>query len=206
MIDLNWRYATKGFDTNVTIEDSDIKELVEAVRLAPTSYGLQPFKIIVISDQETKSKLRAASYDQAQISDCSHLFVFCVNKDLSDKQVDHYVNLISEIREITKESLSAYKERMVGFVNGMEAEGKLDWAKRQAYLALGFLLYACAEKKIDACPMEGFVADSYDEILDLKRQGLTTSVLATVGYRSKEDKGQYAAKVRKPETQFADYR
>lgn len=206
MIDLNWRYATKGFDPNVRIKDSDIKDLVEAVRLAPTSFGLQPFKIIVIADQETKSKLRAASFGQAQITDCSHLFVFCVHTDVSEQQVDHYMDLISETREISKESLSAYKERIAGFVNGMAAEGKLDWAKRQAYLALGFLLYACAEKKIDACPMEGFIADSYDEILDLKQQGLTTCVLASVGYRTKEDKGQYAAKVRKPETQFADYR
>ncbi len=205
MIDLNWRYATKGFDANAKINASDIQDLVEVIRLAPSSFGMQPFKILVISDQDIKLKLQAASYDQAQIGDCSHLIVFCIDKEVTSAHVDQYVDLICETRDMPKESLTGYKNSIAGFVNGKPAEVKLEWARQQAYLALGFLLYACAEKKIDACPMEGFVADAYDEILDLKDQGLTTCVLAAVGYRNEVDEGQFDAKVRKPVEQFADF-
>lgn len=205
MVDLNWRYATKGFDTEAKISDTDIQQIVEAVRLTPSSYGLQPYKILVVSDQETKLKLHKASYGQSQISDCSHVIVFCVDSELSSAHVDSYMELLCETRGVALDSMDTYKATIAGFVNSMSEADRTVWAKKQSYIGLGFLLFACAERKIDACPMEGFVANEYDEILGLKEKGLTTSVVATLGFRDENDKTQHRAKVRKPSEAFADF-
>jgi len=173
--------------------------------LAPSSYGLQPYKILVISDQETKLKLQEVSYGQTQVSDCSHIIVFCVDSNLSSAHVDRYMDLLCDTRGLSRDTMAAYKDHIAGFLNGMSSEDRTLWAKRQAYLGLGFLLYACAERKIDACPMEGFISNAYDEILDLKEKGLTASVSATLGFRNEGDKTQHAAKVRKPVEAFADF-
>jgi nitroreductase len=196
--DLKWRYATKQFDNTKNIPEEELKQLMEVVRLAPSSYGLQLYKVLIINDQETREKLKAASWNQNQITDASALVVFCNYKDIHDNHIDDYIKLKSETELIDINKLKGYGDFMKRKVKEMTKSEKDSWTKRQTYIALGFLLTACAELKIDACPMEGFEVDKYNEILDLAEQNLSASVITAIGYRDKSDKTQNLPKVRKP--------
>ncbi len=194
---LNWRYATKQFDATRKISSEDWTSLEEALRLSPSSIGLQPWKFLVINDPELRAKLQPASYGQTQIVDASHLVVFTTRFNLGEADVDAHVAKVAEVRGTTVEDLAPLKAMaMGGIVSGKTDDERRDWAFNQTYIALGNLLTSAALLGIDACPMEGFSRDEYDRILGLTEQGLGSAVVATLGYRSSEDKYGTAPKVR----------
>ena len=195
---LKWRYATKKFYPSKKVSDKDIETLKEAVRLSVSSYGLQLYKVLIIKNPEIKSELKKASWDQSQITDASHLFVFCNYTMNFDYHIDNYIQLIAEAQGIGTDALRNYSETIKSSIEKKDQIGKKSWAEKQTYLALSNLLAACAELKIDACPMEGFDNQSYNQILGLDELGLNAAVIAPVGYRSAEDSTQYRKKIRKP--------
>jgi nitroreductase len=195
---LKWRYATKKFDPSKKVSDKDIETLKEAVRLSVSSYGLQLYKVLIIKNPEIKSELKKASWDQSQITDASHLFVFCNYTMNFDYHIDNYIQLIADAQGIGTDTLKNYEETIKSSIEKKDQMGKKSWAEKQTYLALSNLLAACAELKIDACPMEGFDNQSYNQILGLDELGLNAAVIAPVGYRSSEDSTQYRKKIRKP--------
>lgn len=183
---LNWRYAVKKFDATRKVSDEDWNTLEHSLMLAPSSYGLQPFKFVIVTDQELKNKLTPAAYGQTQIADCSHLVVIAYKKVLTDEDVAHYVDRIVEVRRAPRESLKDYEDTMKAAAKKAVDEGYIEtWNSRQAYIALGFLLETAALLKIDACPMEGFDPAQYNEILGLK--DYSAVVLCPVGYRDAEN-------------------
>lgn len=194
---LKWRYATKKFDSTKKISESDLEQIKEAVRLSASSYGLQLFKVLVIEDAELRGKLQAASWNQPQITDASQLFVFCNYTKVTPENIDEYIELKAKTQGIDVNLLTDYADFMKNTIGGMPEEVQAIWTAKQTYIALGNLLAASAELGIDACPMEGFVAEQYNEILGLDKKGLNAAVIATVGYRSSEDETQGMPKVRK---------
>ncbi|MEM1134740.1 MAG: NAD(P)H-dependent oxidoreductase [Bacteroidota bacterium] len=194
---LKWRYATKKFSPNKKVSKDDLEKIKEAVQLSASSYGLQLYKVIIIKDKALREKLKPASWGQSQITDASHLFVFCNYSVIKDEHIDEFLELKTKIQELKPEGLKGYGDFIKKKLTERTAEENSNWTAKQAYIALGNLLTACAEFKIDACPMEGFEHDMYDEILGLSKQGLQAAVLATIGYRAEEDTTQHAAKVRK---------
>lgn len=193
----NWRYATKKFDATKVVSVENIDFLKEAVRLAATSYGLQPFQILVIESQAIKEKLKPASWGQSQITDASHLFVFANKTEISDAFVDDYIKNTSVTRDITVEDLQPYAGFVKKTIAGMNEEALSNWTAKQVYIALGNLLNAAAEIKVDTTPIEGFDPKQYNEILGLTQKGLNATVVAAVGYRSSEDKTQHLNKIRR---------
>jgi len=199
---LKWRYATKHFDAAKKVENKDLEKLKEAVQLSVSSYGLQLYKILIIEDKDLREKLKPASWGQNQITDASHLFIFCNYTNVEDKHVDNYLELTAESNGISTDSLDGYGDFMKGKISEMENGELENWTRRQTYLALGNLLNACAELKIDACPMEGFESEKYNEILGLTKHNLNVAVIAPIGYRSKNDDTQFRPKVRKSLTEL----
>ncbi|MFI2743848.1 NAD(P)H-dependent oxidoreductase [Zhouia sp. PK063] len=194
---LNWRYATKSFDTSKKISEENLQILKEAMRLSASSYGLQPYKIFIIENSDLRNKLKAAAYNQPQITDASQLIVFAGKTDVTAQDVTEYMENISAVRNIPLEALQGFSDAINGAVVTRTQEAKAIWTAKQCYIALGNLLSAAAHLNIDTCPMEGFNAAAFDEILGLKEQCLATAVIATIGYRSEEDQTQHYAKVRK---------
>ncbi|MGB5228272.1 MAG: NAD(P)H-dependent oxidoreductase [Eudoraea sp.] len=195
---LNWRYATKKFDNQKQISEEDLNALLEAIRLSPSSYGLQPYHIFIIKDIKLRGKLKAASWGQSQITDASHLIVFANTTNFDKDLIDNYLTNVSDTREIELSNLQPYGDFMKSKLIDLPDNIKETWSARQTYLALGNLLSAAASLKIDACPMEGFEPETYNELLGLKDKGLNTSVVAAIGYRSEEDDTQHYKKVRQP--------
>lgn len=195
---LKWRYATKKFNPSKKISDIDLERLKEAIQLSVSSYGLQLYKVLVIENQELRAQLKKASWDQSQITDASHLFVFCNYTDRSEKHIDDYIQTTAKTQGTSLDKLSAYSEFIKGSLSLKTDSEWISWSEKQTYLALSNLLMACADLKIDACPMEGFESDKYNEILGLKKKGLNAAVIAPVGFRSEEDHTQFRKKVRKP--------
>ena len=199
---LNWRYATTKFDTQRIISDSDIDKLKEIVKLAPSSWGMQFYKIIIIKDNELKQKLLPAAYNQNQVADCSHLFVFCSLKKVFEEDINQMIDEFHRLRvnddNYSKEGTDKYASGAKKSILGMEPKKQSEWLKKQYYIGLGQLMVGCADMRIDSCPMEGFKSDEVDEILDLQSQNLTSVVLLPSGYRSEDDKYQHKTKVRKP--------
>lgn len=196
---LNWRYATKKFDPEKKVSPEDLALIKEAVRLSASSYGLQLYKVLVIEDPEIREQLKPASWGQSQITDASHLFVFCNYARVNDEHIDEYLDLKAETQALDRESLKDYGNMMKGSMSGLTDAMKAQWTAKQTYIALGNLLAVCSVMRIDACPMEGFEAPKYNEILGLNEKGLNASVIAAVGYRSEEDQTQFMKKVRKSE-------
>ena len=194
---LNWRYATKKFDLNKKITPSDLSKLKESIRLSVSSYGLQLYKVLIIEDQTIRKQLREASWNQSQISDASHLFVFCRINEVTDVEIDHYINKVITQNKADKNIMKNYGSFIKEKVFEFSRNESRTWLEKQVYLALNNLLIACAELKIDACPMEGFDREKFDTILGLDKLGLKSTVIATVGYRSTADESQYWGKVRK---------
>lgn len=199
---LNWRYATKTFDKTKKLSSKTMMELVESCRLAPSSYGLQPVKLVVISDEETRKALKQHSWNQSQITDASHLIVLCTKAKIDKEYIDNYVEHIALTREIKKEALADYHNMMLAGLPGMQGDAGNTWKTHQVYLTLGVLLTACAVAKIDSCPMEGFDRTKYDEILNLPATGINARVLCAVGYRDANDWLGKAKKVRVPLEDF----
>ncbi len=206
---LKWRYATKRFDPEKKVSDADIATLKEAVRLTPSSYGFQLYKVIVVTDQKIKDKLYKKSYYQSQIRDCSHLFVFCSYRQVEGKHVDEFINLMEKGRQQddergymdklkSKAKIIAYGTIAKTDLGRRDKDEALHWMQKQCYLAISQLMVVCADMKIDSCPFEGFSTEGYDRILDLEDRNLTSTVLLPVGYRAEDDRHQYRNKVRKP--------
>jgi len=194
---LQWRYATKKFDPTLKVSEEAIEQLKKVIQLSATSYGLQAFKVLIITDPAIKQQLQAASWNQSQVVDASHLIVFCNCTEVTNEQIDTFIHLKSGVQKIPLEALHGYGKFMKSKLGALTADEINDWTSKQTYIALGKLMVACAELKIDTCPMEGFEPAKYDEILGLTQQNLTASVVAAIGYRSEEDKTQFAPKVRK---------
>ena len=204
---LNWRYATKKFDPTKQIPPADWAVLEEALILTPSSYGLQPWKFIVVTDQALKTRLRPASWNQAQVEDCSHLVVFTTKQDITETDLDRFIARIAEVRGVTVESLAGYKGFMVGdLVNGARHAVIHEWAARQTYIAMGNLLTSAAVLGIDACPFEGLEPAKYDEILGLRGSGFVTVAACPLGYRADDDKYASTPKVRFEAKDVIDHR
>lgn len=194
----NWRYATKKFDATKKISSQDLETLKQAIQLSTSSYGLQPYKVFIIENPEIREQLRPFSWNQAQIVDASHLFVFANVADMQNEHIDEYVENVIKTRNLKIEDIKGYSDFMKSKIVDLPLDIKSNWTAKQTYLALGNLLNAAAELKIDVTPMEGFEPEKYNEILGLNELGLNASLVATVGYRHEEDTTQHFAKVRKP--------
>lgn len=194
---LQWRYATKKFDTTKKVTNEDLNKLKEAIQLSVSSYGLQLYKVLIIENSEIREQLKPVSWNQGQITDASHLFVFCHYTEATDKAIDSFIKQTAETRNLDLERLNGYGDFIKSKLAEKTPEEKTSWLKSQTYLALGNLLNACAELKIDACPMEGFEPEAYNKILNLEKQGLNAAVIAPIGYRHDEDHTIGQKKVRK---------
>ena len=179
---LKWRYAVKRMNGN-KIPEATINTILEATKLAPSSFGLTPYNIIVIEDEETRKKLQPAFYNQSQVVDCSAVIVFAAWNSITDKEVGEYMQDIAEQRGVPVESLNDFAGYINGSIKNLTAEQLQIWAAKQTYIALGFTLVAAATEEIDATPMEGFKPDAVDEALGLKELGLHSAVAVTLGYR-----------------------
>ncbi|MEK7504919.1 MAG: NAD(P)H-dependent oxidoreductase [Patescibacteria group bacterium] len=200
LANLNWRYATKEFDRNRKLNPEQMALLTQSLILSPSSFGLQPWKFILVENPDMRQKIRVAAWDQGQVTDASHLWVLASRKGLDASDVEKFIKETATERKATIESLVGYKDLILGFVSSLNSEKRDDWCARQTYVALGFLLSAAAQNQIDACPMEGFDPKAVDELLGLNKLGYTSRVLCPVGFRAESDKYATLAKVRYPET------
>lgn len=183
---LNWRYATKNYDKTKKISAEDWETLERALILAPSSYGISPFRFLVVNDPELRERLKPAAYGQPQITDASHLVVFAYKKDLTDADIDRYLDRIAEVRGVGREALGDYENAMKGAAKNARDGGYIEvWNSRQTYIPLGFLLETAALLGIDATPMEGFNAAQFNEILGLT--DYSAVVVAALGYRDAEN-------------------
>ncbi len=198
----NWRYATKKFNSEKKVSNSDLEILKEAIQLSSSSYGLQPYKVIIVENEEIRKQLQPASWGQSQITDASHLFVFASIINVDSEYITRYAENMANTRNIPFDSVKGYADFMNGNITRLTPEKQIIWAQKQAYLALGNLLNAAAELKIDVTPMEGFLPEQYNEILGLAEKGLHATLVATIGYRHDEDDTQHYAKVRKPKSEL----
>ncbi|ANH66578.1 NAD(P)H-dependent oxidoreductase [Mitsuaria sp. 7] len=180
---LNWRYATKKYDPSKKVPADKLDRILEAVRLAPTSSGLQPFELIVVSNPEIREKIKAIGYQQQQIVDSSHLLVFAAWDQTTPERINMMFDLANDIRQTANEGWENYRQMLLDIVATRGAEVNFQFAARQAYIALGFALVAAAAEEVDATPMEGFDPDALDEILQLRQRGLRSVVILPVGYR-----------------------
>ncbi len=193
----NWRYATKKFDANKKISATDLETLKEAMRLSASSYGLQPYNILVIENPEIRKQLQPVSWGQTQIVDASHLFVIANFTQINENDIDNLIANTAKTRGINPRDLTPYATLMRSKITPLSPEEKANWTAKQTYIALGNLLAAAAELKIDATPMEGFEAQKYNEILGLDKQNLNASLVIPLGYRHPDDTYQHLKKVRK---------
>lgn len=199
---LNWRYATKKFDANKKIAKKDLEILKEAVRLSASSYGLQPYQVIMIDTLELREQIKHVAWNQGQITEASDVLIFANITSLGAKEITDYIENMAATREIPTTNLTGFENMMNKVMTAFTPEEKETWSAKQTYIALGTLLSAAADLKIDATPMEGFDKNKVDAILGLKEKGLSATLIVTLGYRDKNDDTQHWRKVRKPNDQF----
>jgi nitroreductase len=196
---LNWRYATKGFDALKKIPEATWEALEETLVLSPSSFGLQPYRFLVVSDPSLRARLQPHSWHQTQVVDASHYIVFAARTTMTETEIDRFLDRVVEVRGIPRESLEGYRGMMYGSLLSPGSEGRIPhWASLQAYIALGNLMTAASLLGVDTCAIEGFAPAEYDSILGLKEQGYASVVCCALGYRSAEDKYAGLAKVRFP--------
>jgi len=183
---LNWRYATKKMDASKVVPQVKIDSILEAIRLAPTSSGLQPFEVIVVTNPDVKAKLRGAAYDQAQITDGSHILVFAAWDNYTDARIDAVVDQLVAERGLPRDAVSGYYDNLKSMYLPRSAAVNHDHAARQAFIALGLAVTAAAFEEVDATPMEGFAPDQVDEILGLRARGLGSVAILALGYRAEQ--------------------
>jgi nitroreductase len=201
---LHWRYATKRMNGTM-VPSEKVNTILEAIRLAPTSMGVQPFHCFVISNKDMLTAINQEACKQAQIVEGSHLVVFAAWKNFTLAQVEEYINRILTTRNVAAESLEGFKAAMTGMTT-RPAEVNYQWAARQAYIALGIGLVAAAHEQVDATPMEGFNPAALDEALGLGAKGLKSSVVLVLGNRDEAtDYLVHAKKVRRPKAEFVEY-
>lgn len=200
--DLNWRYATKKMNGQVVPQEK-IGRILEAIRLTPTSSGLQPYELILVTNQNLKEKIREISNGQSIVTDCSHLLVFAAWDNYTEKRMDHMFDLHNAVRGQTLDRWENYRTFLKGAYLGRPAETNFQHAAKQTYIALGIAMAAAAIEKVDATPMEGFFPDKLDEILDLKAKGLKSVTMLPLGYReADQDWNVNLKKVRRPMSDF----
>jgi len=192
---LQWRYAVKQF-SDKKVPENQLKYLLNATRLSASSYGLQPYKIIVVKSLKKRKQLLPYSYGQDKIAESSHLIIFAAHSELGDITVDRYIDKHAVITDKTHQQLSNFSAHMKSALRNKSMAQKQDWAHQQAYLALGNFLTCAAAMKIDSCPMTGIDNAGYDSVLGLDKKGLTTSVICPIGYRHKNDVQAHNPKVR----------
>ena len=193
----NWRYATKKFDTTKKVSKEDLDTLKEAIRLSASSFGLQPYRVLIIENPELRAKLQPAAWGQSQIVDASQLIVFANITNFGETEIDVSIANTTKTRGLTADALKGYGDFMKSKIVALPEDVRNTWASKQTYLALGNLMNAASELKIDVTPMEGFEPAQVNEILGLGKLGLNATLLATIGYRHEEDATQHYAKVRK---------
>jgi len=193
---LNFRYATKVFDPTRKIEAETWAALEASLVLTPSSFGLQPWRFIVVNSSEIREKLKTSSWGQSQVTDASHLVVFTARTDLSQQDIDAWIRRLSDVQSTPLENLAGYAGMISSFSASMSQSEKQAWNTRQVYIALGQLMTAAAVMKIDTCPLEGISPADYNEILGLKDTGYTAVVACALGYRSPDDSHAKAKKAR----------
>lgn len=202
---LKWRYAVKKFDASRKLDEATIDKLKEAFNLTATSFGLQPIRLVVVSNDALKEQLLEHSFGQPQVSQASHLLVFCIEKDIDPEYISGYFKRIKQIRGTSDDILDPHKEQMLALFQSKAPTEIQEWAKNQAYLAMGNLLTVCAMLRIDSCPMEGFVPAQYDKVLGLEEKNLSSVLAMPIGYRDPADIFSGFKKVRrKMETSIID--
>lgn len=194
---LKWRYATKNFNPDKTVTKKQLQTLIEAFNLTATSYGLQPCKMVVVEDQGLREQMVPIAYGQRQVIDASAVLVICT-KMIDVAYIESYFELLKKIRQTSDEVLAPFKKQLVDKFSTMEKNEVDAWARNQAYIILGTLMSTCAQERMDSCPMEGFIPEKMDELLDLKSQGLKSVLLLPVGYRADDDMFADMKKVRLP--------
>lgn len=200
---LNWRYATKKMDPSKAVPEDKVERILEAARLAPTSSGLQPYEIIVVSNPEVRARIRDAAYGQAQITDGSHVLVFAAWDNYTPERINKAFDLVNDQRGFVNEGWEAYRKQVLGMYTPRDAQVNFEHAARQAYIGFGLAITAAAFEGVDATPMEGFEPSKVDEILGLKEKGLKSVTLLPLGYRQAD--GDWLVnlkKVRRPASDF----
>lgn len=194
---LEWRYAVKKFDTDKMLSEEAVDRLKKAFNLTATSYGLQPIKLIVVKNKDIQEQLVAHSYQQQQVAQASHVLIICTQNRIDEAYIARYFERVKQLRNTSDEILDPFKTSLTKSFSAKTEDEIKQWAKNQAYLALGNLLTVCAIEKIDACPMEGFVPKAYDELLQLEEHGITSVLALPIGYRAEDDMFADFKKVRK---------
>lgn len=195
--DLNWRYATKRFDPSQKLDAKRLEIIREALRLTPSSYGLQAVKYLIIESPEMREELLAASYGQRPVVDASHLLVLCAYREVNPVHIDEYTSNVARTRDLQESAVEGYSKFLKTNIGSLSPEETSSWTSRQVYIALGQLLTVCAHLHVDALPMEGFNKKAYDKILGLEAKNLTAVLACPIGFRHPEDPAQFQAKVRK---------
>lgn len=203
---LHWRYATKKFNPEKKISESAWKTLEQSLIMSPSSFGLQPWKFLVIRDPQIRQKLLEHSWGQTPVINASHLVVFAIKNDINDTDVDRHMQRMSEVQQVSLDNLAGFSNVIKGFISKPPYPLDLkEWAGKQAYIALGFFMTCAAMLSIDTLPMEGFVPAKYDEVLDLNSQGYSSVVVCAAGYRADDDKHALKPKVRFPAEEIVQY-
>ena len=200
---LNWRYATKKMNPDKVVPEDKVERILEAVRLAPTSSGLQQFEVIVVTNKELRAKIRAIAWDQAQVTDASHLVVFAAWDNYTADRINGMFDLVNDERGFRNEGWEAYRQMLLNTYPQRDAQTNFEHAARQAYVGLGIALTAAAFEEVDATPMEGFDPAALDEILDLRARGLRSVVMMPLGYRA--DEGDWLVNLKKVRRPAADF-
>lgn len=200
---LNWRYATKKMNPDKVVAEDKVERILEAVRLAPTSSGLRQFEVIVVTNKELRAKIRAIAWDQAQVTDASHLVVFAAWDNYTADRINGMFDLVNDERGFRNEGWEAYRQMLLNTYPQRDAQTNFEHAARQAYVGLGIALTAAAFEEVDATPMEGFDPAALDEILDLRARGLRSVVMMPLGYRA--DEGDWLVNLKKVRRPAADF-
>lgn len=200
---LHWRYATKKMNPNKAVPQEKVDRILEAVRLAPTSSGLQPFEVFVVTNPEIREKIKAIAWNQAQVTDCSHLLVFAAWDNYTAERINNMFDLVNAERGTTNEGWENYRRMLLEKYPARSPEENFQHTARQAYIGLGTALAAAAMEEVDSTPMEGFDNQALDEILDLRSRGLKSVAIMPLGYREADkDWLVNLKKVRKPRESF----
>ena len=195
---LKWRYATKKFNPSKKLSNKQVEILKNAFNLTATSFGLQPVKMIVIENKELQEKFVELSYFQRQVADASHLLILCIDTNTTSEDINAYFDLEKETRNVSEASISKFREQLLQMYENKSIEEKQLSAIYQTYIILGNLMTVCAVEKIDACPLEGFIPEKVDKLLNLKEKNLKSVLMLPVGYRADDDIMSGMKKVRKP--------
>ncbi len=201
--DLQWRYATKKMDPSKAVPQDKVDRIVEAVRLTASSSGLQPYEVFVVTNPELRAQIKPHAWNQAQVTDCSHLLVFAAWDNYTVERINHMFDLVNTVRGFKNEGWEAYRQQILNTYPQRDAETNYQHAARQAYIGVGTALIAAAQEKVDSVPMEGFDPAKVDQILGLNARGLRSVVILPLGYRANEgDWLQNLEKVRRPQEEF----